>query len=96
MVRNLVYLALFILLNLRSFGLPIYKRSSRNDRARPVQGVEVSGLFNPMEGCSSLGETTNSPASVLNCSNELPKNMEIQSPPTAKCVCVFLSFSNFR
>jgi len=51
MTRGCAFLALFVLLSVGGYALPIIKRSSLDelyDSNRALQGVEVNGLFNPM------------------------------------------------
>ena len=52
MTCRLVFLVVFCFVNIGSYALPINKRSRLDDlydSKHALQGVEVNGLFNPME-----------------------------------------------
>jgi hypothetical protein len=78
--RGCAFLALFVLLSVEGYAHPIIKRSSLDklyDSNRALQGVEVNGLFNPMERRLTFNGRTNLTVSVRSYLKEPPKNMEI-------------------
>jgi hypothetical protein len=61
-----------------SLALPVQKRWNQDDifgGKHPLQGVEVNGLFNPIERYSILVPVTKAAVSPLICLNELLKSM---------------------
>jgi hypothetical protein len=78
MARQLLRFGCFLSTLTASLAVPIEKRWNQDDifdGKHPLQGVEVNGLFNPIERYSILVPVTNAAVSPLTCLNELLKSM---------------------